>query len=79
MCIFRTPPPPKPAPPPPKAPPPPEKPPEALEDAVDSNAMLLKNRKQGAKASLGRGSSGLQVAKKSKNTATSGLKIGGTA
>ena len=77
MCIFRTPKAPAPAPPPPKAPPPPEKTPEALENAMDSNAELLKKKKKGARGQLGRGRSGLQVAKKATSGVTSALKIGG--
>ena len=78
MCIFKTPPPPKPAPPPTPAPPAPEKAPDAIEDAVGSNAMALKAKAQGAKAVLGRAASGLQVNKKNKKGSSSGLKIGGT-
>jgi len=55
------------------APPPPEAAPSELENAVDSNASLLKKKKRGAKGSLGRGtgaqykgaasSSGLKITK----------------
>lgn len=74
MCLapdVKTPPPP---PPPPAPPPPPEKPPETIENAVDSNATGLAKKRKGAKGSLGRGKSGVQIA--STKSASSGLKIG---
>lgn len=71
MCLFKS---PKVAAPAPTvtAAPPPEKPPEELEDAVDSNANLLRKKKAGAKSAFGRGTSGAQY---SGTASGSGLKI----
>lgn len=42
------------------APPPPEKPPAELEDAVDSNATLLRKKKAGTRGAFGRGTASAQ-------------------
>ena len=58
MCMST----PKPPPPKPsvKAPPPPQAAPSELENAVDSNATMLKKKKKGAKGAFGTTSSGTQ-------------------
>lgn len=71
MCIFKSPKVAAPAPTVTSAPPP-EKPPEELEDAVDSNASLLRKKKAGGRSAFGRGASGAQY---SGSASGSGLKI----
>lgn len=58
MCMST----PKPPPPKPsvKAPPPPQAAPSELENAVDSNATMLKKKKKGAKGAFGTTASGTQ-------------------
>jgi len=54
------------------APPPPEAAPSELENAVDSNAGMLKKKKKGAKGAFGKGGAAAQYAG---SAAKTGLKI----